>query len=154
LLEIYVDADACPVKPEVCRVAQRYRLNVTFVANSWLRVPNPAGTRLVVVDGDLDAADNWIVAQVGTDDIVVTADIPLASRCVKLGARVLDPTGRMFTEANIGPALATRDFMTGLRAAGVPTPGPPPFQKRDRSQFLQSLDQVIQQVKLVAIGQK
>jgi len=154
VLEIYVDADACPVKSEVCRVAQRYQLNVTFVANSWLRVSNQTGTRLVVVDGDLDAADDWIVAHVGADDIVVTADIPLASRCVKLGARVLDPTGRVFTGANIGPLLATRDFMTGLRAAGVATPGPPPFQKRDRSQFLQSLDQVIQQVTLTAISQK
>lgn len=154
MLEIYVDADACPVKPEVCRVAQRYQLNVTFVANLWLRVPNPTETRLVVVEGDFDAADDWIVAHAGIDDIVVTADIPLASRCVKLGARVLDPTGRVFTEANIGPALATRDFMTGLRSAGVATPGPPPFQKRDRSRFLQSFDQVIQQVKLVAIGQK
>ena len=147
MLEIYVDADACPVKPEVCRVALRHQLNVTFVANSWMRIPNQVGTRLELVEGDFDAADDWIVEHLSKNDLVITADIPLASRCVKIGARVLGPTGRVFTDANIGTALATRDLMTDLRAAGIATTGPPPFQKRDRSQFLQNLDQLIQQVK-------
>ena len=147
MLEIYVDADACPVKQEVCRVAKRNRLNITFVSNSWMRVPDQEGTKLVVVDGQFDAADNWIVEHIFKDDIVVTADTLLAYRCVKKGARVLSPTGRVLSDANIGQALATRDLMSELREAGTITGGPPPFQKRDRSRFLQSLEQIVQNIK-------
>ena len=144
--EIYVDADACPVKPEVCKVARRYRLNVTLVSNSRMRIADPDVASLVIVDGDINAADDWIVAQVTAGDIVVTADIPLASRCVKRGARVLGPTGYEWSDANIGQALATRDLLAELRDAGAMLGGPPPFQARDRSRFLQSLDQMIQKL--------
>ena len=147
MLEIYVDADACPVKQEVCRVAKRYRLNVTFVSNSLMRIPDQEGAKLVVVEGQFDAADNWIVENVSKDDIVVTADTPLAYRCVKKGAQVLGPTGRVLSDVNIGQVLATRDLLTELREAGTIMGGPPPFQKRDRSRFLQSLDQIIQNIK-------
>ena len=147
MLAIYVDADACPVKREVCRVAQRYKLNVTFISNMRMRIPQQDGVALVVVDGQFDAADNWIVEQAGKDDIVVTADIPLAARCVKRGARVVSPTGRVFTAANIGDALATRNLLAELRDAGEVRGGPPPFQPRDGSRFLQSLDQVVQDIK-------
>ncbi len=145
MLDIYVDADACPVKQEVCKVAKRYELKVTFVSNTWMRVPDQDA--LVVVDGQFDAADDWIVEQISKGDIVITADIPLADRCIKKDAHVLGPKGRPFTEANIGQALATRDLMSELREAGTVTGGPPPFQKRDRSQFLQGLDQMIQSIK-------
>jgi uncharacterized protein YaiI (UPF0178 family) len=147
MLDIYVDADACPVKQEVCRVAQRYRLQVIFVANTQMRVPDQGMVSLVVVEGQLDAADLWIAEHIGEDDIVVTADIPLASRCIKGGAKALGPSGRAFTAANIGPALATRDLLSDLRGAGERMGGPPPFKKQDRSRFLQSLDQIIQEVK-------
>jgi uncharacterized protein len=148
LPEIFVDADACPVKPEVCKVARRYRMNVTMVANSRMRIADPDVARLVIVDGDINAADDWIDAQVAAGDIVVTADIPLASRCVKRGARVLSPTGYEWSDANVGQALATRDLLAELRDAGAMLGGPPPFQARDRSRFLQSLDQIIQNLKL------
>jgi hypothetical protein len=144
LPEIYVDADACPVKPEVCRVARRYRLNVTLVANARMRVTDPDVARLVLVDGDFNAADDWIAEQVTAGDIVITADIPLAARCVKRGARVLGPTGFEWSDANVGSALATRDLLAELRDGGAMLGGPPPFQPRDRSRFLQSLDQIIQ----------
>ena len=147
MLDIYVDSDACPVKQEVCRVAKRYRMNVTFVSNSRMRFPDQEGVKLVVVDGQLDAADDLIVEHVTKDDIVVTADIPLASRCIKSGAQVIGPTGRLFTNANIGEALATRNLLSELREAGSITGGAPPFQKRDRSRFLQNLDQVVQSIK-------
>ncbi|MGD2064633.1 MAG: YaiI/YqxD family protein [Nitrospirota bacterium] len=147
MLHIFVDADACPVKEEVYRVARRCRLEVTVVANSWMRVPDEQGITLEVVTGGFDAADDWIVEHVQADDIVVTADIPLASRCLKAGARVLGSTGRPFTEDNIGDALATRELLSELRDAGQVTGGPPPLEKRDRSRFLQELDQVIQAVR-------
>lgn len=147
MLHIYVDADACPVKQEVCKVAKRYSLCVTFVSNSPMRVPAQEAVKLIVVNGRLDAADSWIVKHISGNDIVVTADIPLAFRCVENGARVLGPTGRVFTDDNVGVALATRDLLSGLREAGTMMGGPPPFQKRDRSRFLQSLDQIIQDVK-------
>jgi len=148
LPEIYVDADACPVKPEVCKVARRYNLTVTLVSNSRMRIADPDVARLVIVAGDFNAADDWIVAQVTAGDIVVTADIPLASQCVKRGARVLGPTGHEWSDANVGQALATRDLLAELRDAGAMLGGPPPFQARDRSRFLQSLDQMIQHLKL------
>ncbi len=147
LLHIFVDADACPVKQEVYRVASRYRLDVTLVANSWMRVPNERWIALEVVEDGFDAADDWIVANVQPHDIVVTADIPLASRCLKEGARVIGSTGKPFTENNIGQAVATRDLLSELRGAGQITGGPPPLKKRDRSRFLQQLDNVIQSIR-------
>jgi len=112
-----------------------------------MRIPDQEGVKLVVVDGQLDAADDFIAEHVTNDDIVVTADIPLASRCVKSGAQVIGPTGRIYSTANIGEALATRNLLSELREAGSVTGGPPPFQKRDRSRFLQSLDQIVQSIK-------
>ena len=147
MLDIFVDSDACPVKAEVGKVARRYRLTLTFVSNSWMRIPDEWGGKLVVVDGQFDAADDWIVGQVKRDDIVITTDILLASRCVKAGAKVLSPMGHVFTEDNIGNAVATRELMRELREAGTVSGGPPPFGKEDRSWFLQSLDKVIQDVK-------
>jgi uncharacterized protein YaiI (UPF0178 family) len=147
LLHIFVDADACPVKQEVFRVAGRYHLEVTLVANSRMRVPQEDWIALEVVGAGPDEADDWIVEHVGPDDIVITADIPLASRCLKEGARVVGTTGKPFTEDNIGGAVATRDLLSDLRSAGEITGGPPPLQKRDRSRFLQQLDEVIQSVR-------
>ena len=145
--EIYVDADACPVKPEVCKVARRYHLSVTLVANARMRVTDPDVASLVIVDGDFNAADDWIAAQAVEGDIVITADIPLAARCVRRGARVLGPTGLELSDANVGQALATRDLLAELRDAGAMLGGPPPFQPKDRSRFLQSLDQIVQDLK-------
>lgn len=136
---IYVDADACPVKAEVAKVATRHALPVVFVANAWMQTPRGARVRLQVVDGGFDAADDWIVQHAERDDIVVTADIPLAARCLERGARVLGPSGKPFTEDNIGHALATRELMADLRAYGVGG-GPPPFERRDRSRFLEALE--------------
>lgn len=147
MLHIFVDADACPVKQEVYRVASRFRFDVTLVANSWMRVPNERWIALEVVGDGLDAADDWIVEHVQPHDIVVTADIPLASRCLNKGARVIGPTGKTFTENNIGQAVATRDLLSELRGAGEITGGPPPLKKRDRSRFLQQLDEVIQSIR-------
>jgi uncharacterized protein YaiI (UPF0178 family) len=138
-----VDADACPVKQEVCRVAQRCGLGVTLVAGSWMRVPGGPDVALEVVDQGFDAADDWIVARVAPDDLVITADIPLAARCLEQGAYVLGPTGRPFTESNIGDALATRNLLSEMRGAGLEAGGPPPFDSRDRSRFLQALDRAI-----------
>ena len=146
MLKIYVDADACPVKQEVCKVARRCGLTVTFVSNTRMHIPDPCISKLVVVDGGFDAADDWIVGQVLTDDIVVTADIPLAHRCIGKGARVIGPTGRPFTDENIGQAMAMRELLSDLRESGDITGGPPPFQKKDRSRFLHQLDQMIQAI--------
>jgi len=131
------------VKQEVYRVAQRYGLGVTLVAGSWMRIPGGSDIVLEVVDQGFDAADDWIVAHAGPDDIVITADIPLAARCLAAGAYVLGPTGRPFTEANIGDALATRNLLSEMRSAGIESGGPPPFDPRDRSNFLQALDRAI-----------
>jgi uncharacterized protein len=131
------------VKQEVCRVAQRYGLGVTLVAGSWMRIPGGADIALEVVDQGFDAADDWIVAQAAPGDIVITTDIPLAARCLAAGAYVLGPTGRPFTEANIGDALATRNLLSEMRSAGIESGGPPPFDPRDRSRFLQALDRAI-----------
>jgi uncharacterized protein len=147
VLKLYIDTDACPVKEEICRVARRYRLHATFVSNSRMRIPKQEAVVLVVVGDQSDAADRWIVEHVSRDDIVVTADIPLASLCVKSGARVLTPSGQVYSDANIGDALATRDLMKGLRAEGFVSGGPAPFAARDRSRFLERLDQLIQQIK-------
>lgn len=147
MLHIYVDADACPVKQEVYRVARRHELNVTLVANAWMRTPDEPEIALEVVEDGFDAADDWIVEHVEPDDIVVTADIFLASRCIKNGARAIGSTGRPFTEDNIGEAVATRDLLAVLRGGGEITGGPPPLTKRDRSRFLQTLDEVIQSIR-------
>ena len=147
MLDIYVDADACPVKPEVCKVAARHSLPVTFVANSKMGLPGLGSPRLVVVAGRFDAADDWIVDHVSEHDIVVTADIPLASRCIDNGASVLGPTGKPFTPDNIGDTLATRNLLAELRGAGELIGGPAPFQNKDRSRFLHALDEVIQKLK-------
>ena len=143
-LHIYVDADACPVKNEIYRVAARYHLPVTLVSASPMRIPNVPSLSLQVVDQGFDAADDWIVAHAGGDDIVITADIPLAARCLERGTYALGPTGRPFTESNIGDAMATRNLLSELRGAGLDSSGPPPFDTRDRSRFLQALDQAVQ----------
>lgn len=144
MLHIFVDADACPVKQEVYRVAKRCHLQVTLVANSWMRIPDDDEVTLKVVSDGFDAADDWIAEAVTANDIVITADIPLASRCLKKNAHVIGPNGKPFKEDNIGDALATRELMAELRDAGEIGGGPPPFQKRDRSNFLQKLNEVIQ----------
>jgi uncharacterized protein len=146
-LHIFVDADACPVKQEVYRVADRYKLSVTLVAGSWMRIPNGTQITLKVVDQGMDAADDWIAEHLEPDDIVITGDIPLAARCVERGAYVLGPSGKPFTDDNIGPALATRDLLSKLREVGEITGGPPPFDKRDRSRFLQELDKAVNQIR-------
>jgi uncharacterized protein len=144
LIKIYVDADGCPVKDEVYRVARRYGLKVYVVSNSPIRIPEEELFELVIVKGQFDAADDWIVEHVSENDIAVSADIPLAARCLAKGARVLDPKGRVFTQESIGGVLANRDLMAHLRDLGNYTGGPGPFSKRDRSGFLQSLDGLIQ----------
>jgi uncharacterized protein len=147
LLDIYVDADGCPVKQEVYRVARRYGLKVILVANARMRIPDDDAVELVVVGNQFDAADDWIVTHVDKDDIVITGDIPLADRCLKAGARVLGLRGRAFREDSIGSALANRELLAHLRETGTITGGPAPFRKRDRSQFLQRLDEIIQSVR-------
>src|SRR5919205_2618145 len=143
---IYVDADACPVKDEIYRVAIRHGLPVSVVAGKFIRVPqDPLIERIAAGDG-MDAADNWIAERAGPGDVVVTADIPLADRCVKAGAEVIAPNGKPFTEESIGMALAVRNLMTDLRSSGEITGGPKPPGPRDRSNFLATLDQTIRRV--------
>ncbi|MGZ8998569.1 MAG: YaiI/YqxD family protein [Allosphingosinicella sp.] len=138
---ILVDADACPVKDEIYKVAFRHEVPVTIVSNSWLRVPqHPLIARQVVSDG-FDAADDWIAEAARPRTVVVTADILLADRCLKAGSAVLSPTGKPFTNASIGASIATRAIMADLRAGGDVIGGPPPFSKQDRSRFLSALDQ-------------
>ena len=144
--DILVDADACPVKEEVYRVARRYGLKVILVANSQMRIPSEDWLEQVVVRNEVDAADDWIADRALKNDIVISGDIPLASRCLKKGAQVLGPNGRAFTENSIGDALATRELMYHLRDIGIMTGGPAPFDKKDRSRFLQSLDKIIQSI--------
>ena len=145
-IRIFVDADACPVKDEIYCVAARHALPVIVVANSYIRVPRDPLVERVAVGDAADAADDWIAARAGKSDIVVTADIPLASRCIKAGAAVIAPNGRAFTEADIGMALAMRNLMHDLRSAGETTSGPRPFAPRDRSAFLSALDQSIRRL--------
>ena len=147
MLHIYVDADACPVKGEIYKVAQRYGLEVTLVANSWMNTPGGAWLRLEVVEGGLDVADDWIAEHAERDDIVITGDIPLAARCLDKGARVLGHKGRPFTDENVGEALAGRQLAAQLRDQGIMMGGPPPFTKKDRSAFLQILDETINAVR-------
>ena len=142
-IEIYVDADACPVKAEIYRVAERYGVAVHVVANAVLAVPaHPLFRRVVVGDG-FDAVDDWIAARAGPGSVVVTADIQLAGRCLSAGAAAIGLNGRPFTSASIGMALATRALMVDLRAMGETSGGPRPMTKRDRSAFLSALDEAI-----------
>jgi uncharacterized protein len=143
---IYVDADACPVKDEVYRVAARHNVAVSVVANGFIRVPADPLIERIAAGADPDAADNWIAERAGLGDIVITADIPLASRCVKTGAAVIAPNGHAFTEETIGMTLAVRDLMHELRSAAEVTGGPRPFSPRDRSAFLATLDQAIRRL--------
>ena len=147
MLDIYVDADGCPVKAEIYRVAARYDLDVILVANARMRIPHRDFIRLVLVDKDFDAADDWIVEHAAQNDIVITDDIPLAARCLKNGARALSPRGRVFKDSNIGSALATRDFLAHMRELGTMTGGPAPFANQDRSRFLQRLDEIVQAIR-------
>lgn len=147
MLHIYIDADACPVKAEVYKVAERYALSVTLVANNYMRYPSGDKVKLVVVDKGVDLADDWIVDQAETDDIVITGDIPLAARCLDKGARVLGHKGLPFTPDNVGESLATRQLLSQLRDQGIMMGGPPPFAAKDRSLFLQQLDQMVNTIK-------
>jgi uncharacterized protein YaiI (UPF0178 family) len=140
---VYVDADACPVKAEVLTVAERHGWRVEFVANQGMAVPREPWVTMVMVSAGPDVADDHIAARAGAGDVVVTADIPLAARCVRAGAAVLGPTGKPFTEASVGMAVAMRDLMTDLRSAGAVTGGPAPFRREDRSRFLAALHQAI-----------
>jgi uncharacterized protein len=147
MLSIYIDADSCPVRQEVYRVAGRYGLKVILVANSAINIPGEDFISLIVAGGGQDAVDDWIVDNITKDDIVITADIPLASLSVKKGARVLSPRGIILKESSIGDVLATRDLMTHLRDIGVNTGGRSSFDKRDRSRFLQALDSLINAIR-------
>jgi uncharacterized protein YaiI (UPF0178 family) len=146
-VEIYVDGDACPVKDEVLRVAERHGVRVHLVANGWLPGSDGPLVNRVIVSQDADAADDWIAAHCGTGDVVVTADIPLAHRCLQNGARVLGHKGDAFHHDNIGTALATRDLKAQMREAGAVTGGARPFSKQDRSRFLQILENTVQAAK-------
>ena len=146
-ISIYIDADACPVKAEIYRVAERYGLKVYVVSNSYMNVPRDARIEQVVVSDGFDAADNWIAERVGVNDIVVTADIPLADRSLKAGASVIGNTGVPFTLASIGMAMANRELLSNLRAMGEVTGGPKPMAQRDKSRFLSALDEAIQRLK-------
>ena len=146
-IAIYVDADACPVKQEIYRVAERHGCHVYVVSNSVIMVPRNAFIERVVVPSGPDVADDWIAERTLTGDVVVTADIPLASRCVKAGATVIAPNGKTFTDSSIGMALATRNLMDHLRGTGEITGGPKPFSARDRSEFLGSLDRALNRIK-------
>ncbi|MFO1038931.1 MAG: YaiI/YqxD family protein [Geminicoccaceae bacterium] len=144
---VYIDGDACPVREEAYRVALRYGWRVRVVTNRWLRIPDsPLIERITVTEG-LDKADDWIAEAAGRGDVVVTADVPLAARCVKAGAQVVAPSGRPFTPDSIGADLAVRNLMADLREAGEIRGGGRPFTKNDRSRFLQALDNAIQAVR-------
>ncbi len=146
-MAIYVDADACPVKDEALRVAERHGLTIYYVSNAWMRLPeSPLVSRVVVSDGP-DAADNWIAERIGHGDIAVTADIPLAARSLKAGAHVIGPTGKPFTDASIGMALAMRDLSAHLRETGESKGFNASFTRQDRSRFLEALEQAVQRIK-------
>ena len=145
--QIYVDADACPVKDEVLRVAERHGFTVHMVSNSWMRLPESPLVRRVVVEDGADAADNWIAERIGPRDIAITADIPLASRCLKAGARALGPTGKPFTPDGIGMALAMRDLKAHLRETGAGGSFNAAFTRADRSRFLEAMEHAVQAIK-------
>jgi len=143
MTSLYIDADACPVKDEVYRVAARYGLPVFVVSNSWIRTPREGKITSVVVEDGPDVADDWIAERAGRGDVVITADIPLADRALKAGAQALHPGGRAFTPDSIGSALASRSIGEHLRSMGDITGGPRPFAPSDRSRFLQALDAAV-----------
>ena len=147
MLTIYIDGDGCPVKEETYKVAHRYQLKVFIVANKRINIPLQPLLEMVVVAAGADEADNWIAENIQENDICITTDIPLADRCLKKQAKVLGARGDEFTEDMIGDAMATRELMKELREMGQVGGGPPPFNQRDRSQFLGSLDRIIQSVK-------
>ncbi|HYF53020.1 MAG TPA: YaiI/YqxD family protein [Salinarimonas sp.] len=151
-MRIFVDADACPVKDEVYRVAARYGASVAVVANAFLRVPRDPAIELVVVAEGPDVADDWIAERAGPGDVVVTADIPLADRALRAGAQAVSPTGKPFTASNIGGALAGRAVGEHLRSIGETTRGPAPFTPADRSRFLQALDAAMGRARRDAAG--
>lgn len=144
---IFVDADACPVKEEAAKVAARHGLAIHFVSNAHMRLPEGENVHRVVVSDGADAADNWIAERITEVDIAVTADIPLASRCLKAGAKAIGPTGKPFTDANIGTALAMRDLQQHLRETGESRGYNASFSRQDRSRFLQGLEQAVQDIK-------
>jgi uncharacterized protein YaiI (UPF0178 family) len=146
-LRVLVDADACPVKDEIYKVAWRHGVPVAIVSNQRIRVPDHPLIERVVVSDAFDAADDWIAEAAGPATVVVTADILLADRALKAGATVLGPTGKPFTTSSIGPAIATRAIMADLRAGGDAIGGPAPFAKADRSRFLQALDEALVRLK-------
>lgn len=147
-MTVFVDADACPVKDEIIRVAERHQTGMKFVCDGGIRRPNSQWAELVIVPEGADAADNWIADHIGPGDICVTADIPLADRCIKAGARVIDHRGDVLTEDSIGSKLATRDLMADLRSAGqMEGGGGRPFTPKDRSSFLNGLELVFQKLK-------
>lgn len=144
---IYVDADACPVKDEALRVAERHDLEIVYVSNAWMRLPEGLKVRRVVVQEGPDAADDWIAERIGRGDIAVTADIPLAARCIKAGAQAIGSTGKPFTEASIGMALAMRDLSQHLRETGEIRGFNASFTRQDRSRFLEALELAVQKAK-------
>ena len=146
-MQVLVDADACPVKDEVVRVAERHGMAAIFVSNAWMRLPESPLVKRVSVAADMDAADNWIADNATNEDVVITNDIPLAARCVAKGAKVLRPNGRALDRNSIGMAVAVRDLNTHLRNTGEITGGPAAFQKHDRSRFLEALETAIQAIK-------
>jgi uncharacterized protein YaiI (UPF0178 family) len=147
MLEIYVDADACPVKEEVYKVAERHNIPVILVANQWMRVPRDQDVRFVKVEDGADRADDYIADQSHAACVVITADILLAQRCLEKKATVIGSNGKAFTESSIGNAVATRNLMSDLREWGEVTGGPAPFSKQDRSRFLSSLHEAIMKLK-------
>jgi len=147
MLKIYIDADGCSVKDEVYKVARRCKLPVVVVANQGIYTPDSPLVEAVIVGQGADVADDWIAEHIEQGDIVITADIPFADRCLKKGARALGPKGKEFTEETIGDALASRALSQQLREMGMPTGGPAPMTQKDRSRFLNKLDTIIQAVK-------
>ncbi|MEP2980090.1 MAG: YaiI/YqxD family protein [Lentilitoribacter sp.] len=147
MIEIYIDADACPVKDEIYKVAERYDIPVLVVSNSYMRIPRESWIKQVVVSDGFDAADDYIAERAEASSIVITSDILLAERCIKQSATVISPTGKPFTENSIGMAVATRSIMADLRAGGDQIGGQAPFSKADRSRFLSALDLAIVQLK-------
>ena len=149
-IEIFIDADACPVKDETYKVAQRYGLKTWVVSNAFIQIPQSPLVARVIVDAGPDVADDWIAERAGAGDIVVTSDIPLADRVLKSGAQAIKPNGQPFTPDSIGSALAGRMVGEHLRSMGVATSGPPPFGPKDRSAFLQALDRAVVVARRVA----
>ncbi|MBF0456041.1 MAG: YaiI/YqxD family protein [Magnetococcales bacterium] len=149
-IKIYVDADACPVKEETVRVAERHQVPVFMVSNQWMRLPQSPLVQLKLVEGGMDKADDWIAEEIGATDVAITADIPLAARCLERGAKVIGPTGKPFDDDSIGMALSMRDLNAHLRDTGEIAGNNPSFQKKDRSRYLNSLENILQGIKRTA----